>query len=346
MTLLAHLVPRIASAEPAATRALAYILNKSKEATIAFLRPLQDVGINEFEPGLILAEEQQDGNFPDLTIRDTTGKVRLFVENKFWAGLQASQPEAYLKALPNRCSGAVLFIVPKGRVEPLWGELKARCGSRSAGEEVRSGGMIRLAVNDHWLAISSWHAMLTRLVDATSHDPDTAQDIAQLKGLTESMSVNAFQPFTESELTDVNVPRRILSYVELYDDIVARLRNDGVASTKGLRTAARGSRAGRYLKLHSRFTVWLGVNYSAWKNWGRSPMWLTWWMKNCPSCIAQLPPKRLASHFEGAKGNDSSLYIPIPLAVGADRSRVIEHAADQVRGIGRKLLELFPEPDG
>ncbi|MDE2729822.1 MAG: hypothetical protein OXI38_00310 [Bacteroidota bacterium] len=99
MTLLAHLVPRIASAEPAATRALAYILNKSKEATIAFLRPLQDAGINEFEPGLILAEEQQDGNFPDLTIRDTTGKIRLFVENKFWAGLQASQP----KHISRRC---------------------------------------------------------------------------------------------------------------------------------------------------------------------------------------------------------------------------------------------------
>ena len=129
MSLLGHLVPRIASsgAEPAATQALAYILNAAPGMATAFVDVVGRTGIAPFTPGRIAAEEQQGHDFPDVTIRDADGTVRILVENKFWAGLTDAQPLAYLKELPREGSAALVFVVPHQRMYGLWGELKEKC---------------------------------------------------------------------------------------------------------------------------------------------------------------------------------------------------------------------------
>ena len=83
MSLLAYLVPRIASngAEPAATQALAYLLNASPDLAEAFVNVVARAGIPAFAPGRIAAEEQHGDNAPDLTIRDADGIVRVLVES-------------------------------------------------------------------------------------------------------------------------------------------------------------------------------------------------------------------------------------------------------------------------
>ena len=101
MSVLAHVVlggsfPN----EPAATQALAFILNSSPDIARAFIAMLREANI-EFEPGHIRAELGHEDSRPDLTIHDGDGHVRAFVENKFWAGLTDGQPVSYLGDLPN-----------------------------------------------------------------------------------------------------------------------------------------------------------------------------------------------------------------------------------------------------
>ena len=80
MTLLGYLIPRIASSgeEPAATQALAYLLNASTDTAKAFVDIVGRTGIAAFAPERIAAEEPHGNHYPDLTIRDTDGTVTLY----------------------------------------------------------------------------------------------------------------------------------------------------------------------------------------------------------------------------------------------------------------------------
>ena len=71
-TLLAHLIPRVTASEPAATLALAYVLNAAPDIGKAFVSMVHQTGFTPFEVGHIAAEERQGGGIPDLTIRDTS----------------------------------------------------------------------------------------------------------------------------------------------------------------------------------------------------------------------------------------------------------------------------------
>jgi hypothetical protein len=65
----------------------------------------------------------EQGNIPDLIGLDSTGAERLFVENKFWAGLTENQPAGYFERLPATGSGVLVFIVPSRRFAMVWTEL-------------------------------------------------------------------------------------------------------------------------------------------------------------------------------------------------------------------------------
>ena len=80
-TLLAHLLPRVTASEPAATQALAYILNAAPDIGKAFMPVVHQTGFAPFDVGRIAAEERHGDGIPDLTIRDAGGVVRVLVEN-------------------------------------------------------------------------------------------------------------------------------------------------------------------------------------------------------------------------------------------------------------------------
>ena len=118
MSVLAHVVLNGSlPSEPAATQALAHILNSSPEIARSFVGVLRQAGL-EFEPGHIKAELGHEDSRPDLTIHDGHGRVRAFVENKFWGGLTDAQPVSYLEDLPDDPPTALLFVVPEKRVDP------------------------------------------------------------------------------------------------------------------------------------------------------------------------------------------------------------------------------------
>ena len=127
MSVLAHVVLGGAlPGEPVATKALAFILNSSPDIARAFVGLLREANV-EFQPGRIKAELEHEDSRPDLTIYDSDGHVRVFVENKFWAGLTKAQPESYLRDLPRDPPSALAFVVPDLRVSTVWNELKMRC---------------------------------------------------------------------------------------------------------------------------------------------------------------------------------------------------------------------------
>ncbi len=187
MSVLAHVVLGGAlQNEPAATQALAYILNSNPDIARTFVGMLRDADI-EFEPGRIEAELEHEEAQPDLTIYDSEGSARVFVENKFWAGLTDAQPLSYLDHLPEDPSSALIFIVPEQRVSAVWRELRDRCDK--AGREWADGSGNRsmecARVDGKAMSIISWKAVLEGLLHAARSGgyTTTGDDIVQLQGL-------------------------------------------------------------------------------------------------------------------------------------------------------------------
>lgn len=189
-SLLAHLIPRIASPEPAATQALAYILNSDPAVSGAFIGTLGPTGV-VFDVGSIAPEERHADGIPDMTIRDTESRVRLLCELKFWAGLTRAQPMGYLQQLPATAPSALLFIVPFTRTGAVWDELKGRCIGENAEfvDGAKTRGIRWARVAGRTLALTTWKAtldVLARAAESTGRR-DIEQDIVQLRGLADHM---------------------------------------------------------------------------------------------------------------------------------------------------------------
>ena len=348
MSLLGYLVPRIASngEEPAATQALAYLLKKSPVIATAFVDVVGRTGIAAFTLGRITAEEQHGDNFPDLTIRDGDNVVRILVENKFWAGLTDAQPVSYLNALPDEISSALVFIVPHKRLHSLWGELRYRCERNAVelGGESSTASITWASAGNRTLAITSWRHVLGKLEQAAVDGGHSAlqQDVVQLRGLIDHMDAGEFLPLGEDEVTDVSVARRLINYSELIEEIAGRLEVGRIASTKGLRPSHGYTSAGRYLQLHAKFGLWLGVDLEAWRDRGITPLWSKHNTSD-PWSGLEGEVRQAAQLFDHAHITGDKLYIPIRLTTGVDRDRVIGDAVRQMRGVAGTLLKAFPD---
>ena len=348
MSLLGYLIPRIASnnKERAATQALAYLINESTDIAQAFVDVVGRTGIAAFTPGQIVAEEQHGNHFPDLTVHDRDGVVRILAENKFWAGLTDAQPVAYLEVLPDDVSSALVFIVPHQRVHGLWNELrdKCRCNAVELGSESTAASITWASAGNRTLAITSWKHVLGTLEQAAVDGGHSAlrQDIVQLRGLTDQMNTSEFLPLREDEVTDVNVARRLVNYSELIEEIVGRLIADDIASTKGLRPVHGYTSAGRYLRLHGKFSLWLGVDLLVWRKRGITPLWSEHYTKGTFSGL-EGKVWQAEQLFDDAHEENGWLCIPIRLATGVERGRVIDDAVQQMRGIADRFLEAFPD---
>ena len=349
MRVLAHIVlGGSIQSEPAATQALAFILNSSADIARAFLRMLGEPGVG-FEHGLITPEEEHGNSRPDLTIRDSDGCKRIFVENKFWAGLTDAQPVAYLRDLPEDPTAALVFVVPEQRVTTVWDELKNRCHrAELEWADGPSGGSVLGARVGSWtMLITNWKFLLDGLRDAAhSGGHETIrQDIIQLQSLTNRMDSEAFLPLRVDELTSQETARRLVNYSDLIGDIVDKLKSHGVADTAKLNPVHGYYTAGRYLRLRGRFGMWLGVRLKEWREYGMTPLWLEIGNGDFYGVTGQL--KTIRELFPDVKLDENSmlLYIPIHLKTDVERDCVVDEATAQIMQISDKLLETFPKTE-
>ena len=347
MSVLAHVVrggPQ--QNEPAATQALTYILNSSPIMAKSFVRLLTNEHL-EFEVGRIVAEQGQKDSQPDITIYDTQSQVRMFIENKFWAGLTKAQPVSYLNELQKDSPSALAFIVPFQRVDTVWNELKQRCTNKDLKWEDLSIGssVMHASVDGKSLLVTSWKTVLARLLDVTNSAEGldiVRADLLQLQGLAHSMNIGAFLPLHVEEVTDQEVPNRLIHYLDLISDIIRELRKAEVADTKGLRMGNNLHSTGRYIHIHANkeFGAWLGVQVWLWREYGVSPLW-------CKISGNGLN----VNHFKGTSDLfknvrtpwGPAIWIPIRLQTDVERDKVIDNVVEQFKHIVDKVLKTITD---
>ncbi len=357
MSVLAHVIRGSKlQDEPAATQALAFILSRKPEMVLAISQMLQI----DFKPGRVAAEKVEDESKSrvDLTIHDSEGKVRILIENKFWAGLTEAQPLGYLDKL-SELRSALLFIVPEKRMRTIWDELRDRCekGKRGFNNKTYSQNIYLARVKDKNLFVTSWSYVLEQLSEKADSigQERIKQDIMQLRGLTKQMDLDAFLPLRESEVSDQWLARRVMNYAGLIDAIIEELESRKIAVKKA--TSAGGSLQsayfGRYFILHDRFLVWLGLSFDQWKKWGKSPLWLTfdksntkksgknryYWDDGMPNY--ERIQKILKNQMIEKENHEEHFYTPIRLKIGAERESIVEDAVSQITKIADKLKQEY-----
>ena len=334
MSLLAYLIPQKLDPEPAATQALAYIL-RPRELAAAFIRRL---GLDSgFEFGHIESERRFEGGQPDLTIFDSEGRRRIFIENKFWAGLTDAQPVRYLADLPDDLPSGLVFIVPEQRIPTVWEELKRRSReSYELEEDSPSDTMTQLQMGTRTMCITSWRHVLD-LLKQISPDDDLRCDVMQLGGLARFSESDEFPPLRDDEISDVSIPSRMINYCNLVEPIFDALVALGVARKGRLRITNDWHDTGRYFTVLDKFEVWLGVAREPWRSTSIGPLWLR---VTSGECNLGEDYHRLDKSFENVQEGKNVKYLPIPLRTGVERDEVIRDAVKEVQCIAEKFGKM------
>ena len=242
-TLLAHIAWKLSSRhEDIAVEALGYIL-KSEPLLRVMEELLKDGGADVGTIARVQTQVSGEGETrPDLVALDGQGEECVLIEAKFWAGLTANQPKAYLDRLaPGK---ALLFVAPESRLETLWPELRRRAGADRL-LSVLDKAAFKSAATDEGkhLMMISWAHLLDRLEGAA--DSASRNEIQQLRGLTHRVDEESgFPPLRPEELAP-EIPRRLLSLERLIGDATARAVEQGYADIKGLNVTPYPARYGR-----------------------------------------------------------------------------------------------------
>ncbi len=343
-TVFGHLALRLAHPENIATEALAFILQNSPVASSAFGEFIRHAGIGC--PNTLRYDTQQVGleqSIPDMKCRDEEGRLRVIVENKFWAGLTDNQPVTYIRELLPSVAGVVLFVVPEARIRLVWDELFTRCGAAEIQvSDVRQSANMMVGVlgGEHYIAITSWGSLLRTLATATSSagESDSHSDIAQLQGLCEAMDEKAFLPLRGDELTNLEMARRIINYSILPLDIASEAESRGYCNRRGLRETPQRYGSGTYIRIGA-YMPWLGFDAEAWCRLGMSPLWINFFPP--PSSPTAEIRKKLM-RFRSAEPPRcfdfvGRVSVPILLTSGVEKHRIVD---DAVRQIGELAVEL------
>lgn len=346
MSVLAHVVrggPQ--QNEPAATQALTYILRKSPDLVRSLIGLINDEKL-QFEPGRVDAEQSIEDGQPDVTIYDQDSRLRIFVENKFWAGLTKAQPVFYLKKLSNEYTTALIFIVPYQRVPTVYDELKVRCEAQGlvwVATLNESGEIRRASVDNKNLLVVSWKCVLNQLLDiANSEGMDEVRaDILQLRGLTDSMNLGAFLPLQDDEPNNQELPNRLVNYIDLIGQIMQELRQADLADVKGLTWASSAYETGHYLRICAgkKFSAWIGVPLVWWRDEGISPIWCR--IRDHGLSVNHF--QKMPELFNVIKMEGKRVWIPIRLPTGVERDKVVENAVAQIERIATGVLNQIPD---
>lgn len=340
MSVLAHVVHGAQQPEPAATQALAYILKSNPVLVRSLIDLLRVVNI-EFEPGRVDAELVYEDSQPDITIFDQHGRLRVFVENKFWAGLTEAQPVSYLEKLSESPSSALVFVVPQQRVPTVWSELKQRCVDRGlAWEDTPNEGPDHqcASVQAKSILVVSWKNVLGRLQDvAGSEGLDTAKhDLLQLQGLVDSVNIGAFLPLQVHETNNQETPNRLINYINLIQPIIRKLKEAKIADTKGLAWGLRLNGIGHFLSIqgNQKFPAWLGIHFTHWRDKGISPLWCRIHGHGLNVTHFKTTPNL----FKDVLAEGHHVWVPIRLKIGVEREKVIDNVVGQIEQIVVEVL--------
>jgi len=282
-TVLSHIIQKRFSRvnEDVATDALAFLLNSSEVVREGMMRLLRRFA-PELESLRFETQEAEGQIRPDMWGYSSRGP-RVFIENKFWAGLTDNQPVSYLKTLASYDSKTILLVIaPSARENTLWRELRNRLKDsdiRTVSEEDYTGGVrsVRTSLGPT-LVLTSWDTVLTSLEHEAVNEPHVRGDLIQLRSLCQAADVDAFNPLSKQDLSDQRIPSLILQLTQTAMTACDQAVTEKVIDTQGLRPMAQWDRAGRYARFAGAAELdpgfWFGVHLNLWKAHGTSPYWL------------------------------------------------------------------------
>jgi hypothetical protein len=353
-TVFGHLALRFGvHPENLATEALCFILRNSPAASRAFVALTREIGLNDLNN--LDFKTQQGGpeqSVFDLACYDDKGRMRVIVENKFWADLTDKQPTAYIRGLPGNLPALLMFVAPDARLQSLWNEvLDLHNKNKDAGAWANEIGMSstrRVADigGGHYIAAISWRNLLHALSEAATSAGETEShnNIIQLEGLCAKMDEEEFLPLRPEELEDPNMARRFLNFSSLPFDIAERAAGSGLCIKKRETHYRYGT--GISIQIAG-FTAWIGFGAFSWRKWGISPIWIQFFHQYCRvvevrkrlNAFVMSTPQRC---FDFEHGSGKGVAVPIILRTNVEKQQVIEDAVRQLREL-KALLEL-PEP--
>lgn len=351
-TLFAHIIPRLTErTEDIAVEALGYILSQST-ATRRALETLVSAGGAEVTS---IAEVRTqvagaDGATPDLGCVDEQGTESVLIEAKFWAGLTANQPNAYLARLPKDKPSALLFVAPAQRLETLWPEILRLAQEKYHLDSIRETGDLRnasIAGSERRLMLTSWRALLDRMATSAgdANETNTVADIRQLRGLAERMDADAFLPLRSAELGP-EIPRRMEGLRQLVSDASDRGIANGWMNVNGLRPIPRNTGSGRYMQLGNSdgAEVWFGINTELWAKHRDTPLWAQlhrFYKLDNDEARRRLEPLKAADPGAGLLEIGNNWFVPIDLPTGVEYEEVVAAVVERLESVARLL-----NPDG
>lgn len=330
-TLLAHLVPALTpQVEVAATKSLAFILNKSEPCRLA-LNSLVENGDLELNPITHTAAEVEfeGGGRVDVVCYHADDDYQLLIEAKFWASLGEDQASAYFGYLDRDRPGVLMILAPDRRVEAIWPEALAQVRKGGANlQELDSPGRSRLArctKTQRRLMFVSWAQLLDRLREG--NDPTVASDIEQLRGLAQKQDEEVPLPLHPESLRP-EVGRRIGQFHRIVDDASERAnKSSWFEPTSRAASPYRGGYGRGFKPSGWQNAAWFGFEYGVWGVHGRSPLWVQVDIRDWPSGL--LPVEALDDPY----GRRHLKWIPIDLKLGAEHDEVITDVVAQLKRI-------------
>lgn len=349
-SLLAHLAPKFTKEiERFATEALGYILSRSAGARRALQGMLKDRGVDVGTIARVRTEceirVKEKNARADIVGFDTADGKRTIVECKFWAGLTEQQPNTYIdELLKNEKPSVLLFVAPESRLETLWPEIvrSAEVGGFVAPDEAgaATGTDWRSAVvsnGDHRLMLTSWRTLLKEMFGKAG-DPTVENDVRQLQSLCDQQDGVAFLPLHEGELGR-GFSRRVMDLRRLYDDVILRLKEKGIADFRRLGPGNSGVNYGHYIGLSLSasgdalsVSPWIGICFE-YEKYRETPFWVRFESGDQP--LSRVRAKLDAvpkGTFEVIHTANHTL-IPIYLRTGVEYAAVLDAAVDDIRKI-------------
>lgn len=355
-TVFSHIIQKRFSQvnEDVATDALAYILRASEAARNGMTKLLR--GLVPSLPALHFKTQQSEGAIrPDMW-GFAGSQPRVFVENKFWAGLTDNQPVSYLKQLAAYPQPSVLLIIaPTAREQSLWRELRHRLSTNGISTVARSHAAAVPCSMDTQLgpvlALTSWGNVLSVLEHECADSPTARGDLAQLRALCDSADADAFCPVTRSEISNQRLPAFILQLSAIVQAVIDLAVTEGVMHIRGLKPQASWDRAGRYVRVSldtSRGAgAWFGVHFGLWKTHGTTPLWLAFYDGIFGRGQEVLPLLERWATLRGAviaAADQAGIAVALEIPEGEEKDRVVRRIVDDVKSLAAALDVLLPMP--
>jgi hypothetical protein len=297
-------------------------------------------------------QQANDTTRPDMSGFDGAD-LRVFIENKFWAGLTDQQPAAYLEKLAQCARPTVLLmVVPTAREQAIWRDLlrRLRDAHIAASDRDASSAIVHCVETGlgPLLALTSWQKLLAVLDAEATNDQGPSADILQLRALCDAADSQAFVPISAAELSEQRTPAFILQLNTIIKDSVQLAVTDGALSLSGVRPQASWDRFGRYIRFTSDRGVgaWFGVRFDLWLKHGGTPLWLVFSPTEFGRALA------VGRLLEPWSVRDGVLYfaesgdveVGVDLPTGEEKAQVVRVVADFLRQVERALSTLDVDP--